>query len=313
MTLPATQTKAQLPAHLLNFAGFSLNKRFIGGLKLSGGHPSIGIKGSKWRLKENGAEELVNSLTLDVVIVDANDYVSKVFYASSYNPGDEIKAPDCFSDNGTGPSSQATSPQSSLCATCPKNAWGSKINPNGAKSKACSDYKKLAVVLADDVARNVFELRIPAASLKPYMELMVKLDNNGIPIPALVFQLSFDASADYPKIVFKPTGYIDAEQAEGVKKWMNSEEAKRAVGKEDIQVVGAIEKKPEPKINEDEMAFLAQEPAKKRGRPPAAKVAPVVEDQLVMDLPGVQPAAQATTIKPQPTNADLDNILAGIL
>ena len=104
MALPSIPQAPQLPAHLQKFGnlGMSLNETITGGMK-TGGHPSIGIKQAKWRLREGASEELVNSFTLDVIIVNANKHLSKVFYAGAYT-GEEVKAPDCFSDNGIGPS-----------------------------------------------------------------------------------------------------------------------------------------------------------------------------------------------------------------
>ena len=338
MALPSIPQAPNLPAHLARFGnlGLSLNESITGGMK-TGGQPSIGIKQAKWRLREGAAEELVNSFTLDVIIVNANKHLSKVFYAGAYT-GEEGKAPDCYSDNGQGPSAQAGSPQSQNCATCPHNVWGSKISPSGAKTKACSDYKKLAVVLADDPERNVYELRIPGASLKDLNTIMTKLINNRVPVPAVVFQLSFDSTVDYPKVLFKPTGYVDEEQATAVERWINSEEAKTAVGEGDVVPQAAIaapaaapapalppkpvaQPAPAPK-QEDPMAFMnapTQEQPKRRGRPaknpePSQGVAAApAGNQLNLDLPGGQAAAQATPINPQVTDESLDQLLAGIL
>ncbi|MDE2097895.1 MAG: hypothetical protein KGL39_11650 [Patescibacteria group bacterium] len=323
MSVPTTQA-VNLPAHIAKLAntGLSLNETITGGMK-SGGHPSIGIKASKWRLRENGAEELVESFTLDVIIVNANKYLSKVFYMGAYT-GEEGKAPDCFSDNGTAPSAQAEKPQATNCAACPHNAWGSKVSPSGAKIKACADYKKLAVVLADDPERNVYELRIPGASLKELNDIMTRLINNRVPIPAVIFRLSFDSKVDYPKVLFKPTGYVTEEQAVVIESWINSQEAKEAVGETDIPAVvtqtfakaPVIEKKPEP-VAEDPMAFLnsttpkTEEAPKRRGRPP--KTTQEEPEQMTMDMPGVTSAAKSTPIDPNSTDADLDKILAGIL
>ena len=340
MALPSIPQAPQLPAHLAKFGnlGMSLNESVVGGMSQGGGHPSIGIKQAKWRIREGANEELVNSFTLDVIIVNANKHLSKVFYAGAYT-GEEGKAPDCFSDNGIGPSAQSGQPQSSNCATCPHNVWGSKISPSGAKIKACSDYKKLAVVLADDPNRDVYELRIPGASLKDLNAIMTKLIKSQVPIPAIVFQLSFDATVDYPKVLFKPLGYVSPEQAEAIEAWVGSEEAKEAVGENDMVMpertqiaASAPQTRPVPQaapkpapapVKEDPMAFLntPAEPAKAtrgRGRPPKAsepvgKPAPAADPQLGLDLPGVQAAAQSTPINPQLTDEGLDNLLAGIL
>ncbi len=331
MSVPAT-TNTKLPAYLQDFGAMdlSLNEAFS---STSKSHATIGIKASKFRIRENGDEQLVNSFTLDVIIVNANKHKSKTYYAEAYT-GEDNKSPNCYSDNGIGPSSQASNPQSKTCAACPHNVWGSKITPAGKQSKACADYKKLAVVLADDPERNVYELRVPGASLDELNKVMVRLTGNNIPIPTVVFQLSFDAKVDYPKLVFKAMGYVSEDQAVGVRKWIGSEEAKNVVGANDVPVNvsvapahtsaisstnGTVPKveKVEP-AQQDPMAFIneaAPEEPKKRGRPTKSEktVVEPAEKQLDFDLPGGQPAAQATTINPDLTDPELDNLLSGIL
>lgn len=326
MANEVTNPAFQLPAHLLDFGSFSadLNSGITGGIKTGGGaHPRINIKGSKWRIEEDGVEELHNELTLDVIIVNANRNMSKVFYAGKYNPqATEFKAPDCYSDNGVGPSSQAESPQCNTCQLCPNNAWGSKVNELGNKTKACSDFKKIAVVLADDPERNVYELRIPSASLQDFNKIMTNVVNKKVPIPALIFQLSFDPNVDYPKVVFKPTKYVDEFQKQAVLDWIKSDEAKKAVGANDTPqaALAAPQAAPvvpaqvvKPVVNTVES--MAMEAPRRRGRP-ARSEAPTQEDptQLsILDIPGVQSAAQATPIKPAKTDVDLDALLAGVL
>lgn len=256
MSVPTTQN-INLPAYLQDFAGFGddLASSITGGLK-SGGHPRIGISQSRWRLQEGASEEVVNSLTLDVIVVHANKSVSKVYYAAAYNNKDETtkKAPDCYSDNGIGPSSKADLPQHSNCATCPHNAWGSKISANGSKTKACSDMKKIAVVLADDPSRNIYELQVPPASLQDLNKIMVKLINNKLPIPAMVFQLSFDPTVDYPKIIFKPTRYVTEQQGAAVRSWLGSREAIEAVGSDDVAFGGEVKAIAAPMVPTQVMA-----------------------------------------------------------
>jgi hypothetical protein len=325
------QTPSSLPAHLQRFSALSssLSSAITGGIKVGGGHPSIGIKGGKWRLKESGAEEVLNTLDVNVVIVDANPYVSKVFYAQKYNPkGEEIIAPDCFSDNGQGPSAQASKPQCTSCAACPKNAWGSKINELGNKTKACTDYKKLAIVLADDIERNVYELRIPPASLQDLNKIMTKLANNRVPIPAVCFNLSFDPNVEFPKLQFKPIGYISDAQAAQVEKWLGSQEAKDAVGMGDVVgIATSAPAAPAPVVTQpvqqkvdflDTVAPEPQETPKRRGR--AGVVAKTQEqpaefdpNQLSLDIPGVQAPAQAAPVNPTLTDSGLDALLEGIL
>lgn len=120
------------------------------------------------------------SQELEIVIVDANEHVSKVFYAGAYSPGSN-DAPTCWSDNGVGPSVSASTPQNSVCATCPHNAWGSAIsNVSQKQTKACSDSKKIAAIVVDDESGIAYQLRIPPASLKNFKAMIQVVTSSSI-------------------------------------------------------------------------------------------------------------------------------------
>ena len=106
---------------------------------------------------------------IDVVVIDANANSSKIFWGANsvYDPNN-VTAPVCYSDNGTGPSSNAQEPQSPTCAVCPWNERTSaQSKMTGKPMKACSDRKKLALVVPGDTAVNVYEMQVPPASLTP--------------------------------------------------------------------------------------------------------------------------------------------------
>lgn len=342
---PVANAALQLPAHLQQYLTNrpDLGTDITNGLG-SQGHAKIGIKQARWRIIENGVEEVLNTLALEVIIVGANRNKSKVFYLSKYNNKDDEakKAPDCWSDNGVGPSARCSSPQAQTCAACPHNVWGSRITDAGNQTKACADYKKLAVVLADDLGRNAFELRVPPASLKPMNEIITRLMNNKIPLWAVVFELTFDPSEDYPKINFKPVRYIDQTQTDIVQEWLADTEINAIVGSDDTPrpegtALPAAQPAPVPPTTQptqptqpayhQAQAHQAQAMpmgipvdtrpvTRRRGRPAKASDpvgAPPAPAQAQPDLPGPQAAAQVTPIQPATTDAHLDSILAGIL
>lgn len=235
----------KLPTHLAHLAANThlsgINAAAGAGIS-SGGWPRISIKGSRFRLQSpQGEEVVVPQLYLDVIILDANPQnLQKIFYKGAYDPSVEDKAPDCYSDNGVGPSIKSTNPQCGTCAVCPHNAWGSKILPSGKQGKACADVKKLAVFVADNTNGPVLELRVPSASLKNLGEYVGALTKHGIPASAVVTRLTFDTSADYPKIVFQPAmmsdgsmPYINADQADDVMSVIGTEEVDQCTGKND--------------------------------------------------------------------------------
>ena len=231
--------QTQLPAHLQFLAQTNIGAAAMGGITAGQSIHQISIKGSKWRIQDTqGNETIAPTHHLDVLIVDANPNLSKVFYAGAYNAADtEYKAPDCYSDNGVAPSARASKPQSASCATCPHNVWGSKVTAMGTQTRACSDSKKLAVVLADNPTGAVYLLKIPPATLKNMFTFVESLSNRGIPLPAIVVRLGFDTEADYPKITFTPTGWASEVQIKALQALIGTEEVKTVIGLNDKPAV----------------------------------------------------------------------------
>ena len=187
--------------------------------KLSSGisitYPILRIKGKVWAITRGGSEPHVlmrpdgdgprNSI--DVAIIAASQYVSKVWYESGYVEG-STDAPDCFSANGIIPDAASTKKQNNTCAGCPQNAWGSRITPAGKKAKACADSKRVAVSPLGDIRNEAFGgpmlLRIPAASLADFGNYGDGMDARGYKYFTIGTKMSFVASEAYPKLAFEP-------------------------------------------------------------------------------------------------------------
>jgi hypothetical protein len=183
-----------------------------GGLGSGGeSYPRLSIKGARFRIVEGDAETVLDSTFLDVVVVGANPRVSKTWYAKQWTPDSEPSAPDCFSLDGIGPDPQSTSPQNDLCASCPQNAWGSKITPQGKQIKACADKKRLAVVAADDPEGPVYLLEVTPAALAGLNQYQKELSHRGIPPEIVKTRVSFDTNASFPKLVFGLGGFLEAD------------------------------------------------------------------------------------------------------
>lgn len=185
---------------------------------VSAGFPVMSIKGAKWRVIESGEEHPVYmpgtrdlAPFVHVVLLRANSAISKVYYAGQYVEGSDEK-PTCYSNDGIRPASDVEDPQSDLCATCVKNAWGSKISPSGAKIKACADVRRVAVLPADDLTYSPMLLRVPGASLSDLAKYGRALKQRNIPYAAVVTKLSFDPDAAYPKIMFQYERVLTAEE-----------------------------------------------------------------------------------------------------
>ena len=331
------QSQAQLPAHLQALAGFQSVGKDLAAQATSAGHPRISIKASRFRLVDvQGDEVVVQTTYLDVIIVDANPYKTKTYYAAQYNPAEtDFKSPDCFSNDGAGPSANSTSPQCGSCAACPHNVWGSKITPSGAQTKACSDSQRLAVILADNPDGPVYELKVPAASISNIANYAKTLAQRGIPIPGIVTRVEFDTKSDFPKLTFTPKGWASPEQVASVTELMGSDEVNACTGRnEKVQTAQPVVAKPAapaptPKPVDPFDALMAaapatvamvadsQVPAKTRKPRAKAQAALAVGDVFtpgsLTNAPPIQSAAQAVPLNVPVTNSALDDLLSAAL
>jgi hypothetical protein len=203
------------------------------GSGISTSYPILRIKGKVWSITRGGNEPHVlmrqdgdgprNSI--EVVIVAASQYVSKVWYEQGYEEG-ATNAPDCFSPNGIVPDASSTKKQNNTCKGCPQDAWGSKITPAGKKAKACQDSKRIAVVPHGDLRNEAFGgpmlLRVPAASLSAIKAYDDQLKAYGHKFYTVGTRLSFDPGEAYPKLVLEPLGSLKDDQAIIVKELRES-------------------------------------------------------------------------------------------
>jgi len=222
----------EVPAHLAKRMGqpSALSESLKGGLTMGAAYPRISIKGSRFRLVEGGTETVLEATSLEVVTVGANPGISKAWYASAWNPDAEAKAPDCFTMDGIRPDPTSGQPQNDLCASCPQNAWGSKVTDAGTKIKACSDKKRLAVVAADDPTGPIYLLEVTAAALKGMAQYQRELAMRTI-IPETVRTIiSFDTDASYPKLKFGYGGFLTADIQAEVDKLLGSPQVMEIIG-----------------------------------------------------------------------------------
>lgn len=293
----------QVPAHLAARVGVpsALGAALTGGLSSGQSFPKISIKASRFRIKEGDTETVLDSTTLDAVIVGANPRLSKTWYAKQWTPDAEPSAPDCFSLDGIGPDPESTDPQNDLCASCPQNAWGSKVTPQGQQIKACSDKKRLAVVAADDAAGSVYLLEVTPAALKGLNQYQKELAVRGIPPEVVKTRIGFDTDASFPKLKFTFGGFLDEQTQQIVDGLFGSEQVKEITGETarqpqavpQISAPKPVAVKPAPAPAPVVAPPPPVEEAPKRGF--GAKTAPAA-------APAPKPAAKAAA-KPAPAPA----------
>jgi len=296
-------TNIQVPAHLADKVGkpSALGASLAGGMASADGdtYPRISIKGSRFRIVEGGNETVLDSTVLEAVIVGANPKLSKTWYAKEWTPDSEATAPDCFSLDGVSPHPDSESPQNDLCASCPQNAWGSKVTAQGQQVKACSDQKRLAIVAADDPDGSVYLLNVTPSALKGLNQYQKELSVRGIAPEIVRTKISFDTKASFPKLTFSFGGFNDEFTQNAVDKLFGTEQVKQITGEQAVPSVPksapAIEKQPEPVAPAPAPAPepVAEESAPVKGFGAKKAAEPVAEKPKVVEEPKAAPAVNS--------------------
>ncbi len=210
----------------------------------------LSIKAGRWRIKYKGTETPLMALnpstgrqepipTLDMVIVKANGFLNKQFYAGKYVEG-STAPPDCYSLDGKVPSAAVAHPVHSNCATCPKNQWGSLIGDNGVKQKACRDTKKLAVVPLSNIRNaelgGAMLFRVPPSSLKDLSSLADAMKARGYPYNSIAIRFGFDMDVSHPKPTFQGFRALTDEEADLVLEMYESDSVAAVLADNDIVV-----------------------------------------------------------------------------
>lgn len=251
----------------------------------SSGGKQISIKGGVWRMMVNGKEIAKNEdRSMNVVIVAAAPKVSRTFYLKQYSEGSEPVAPDCWSADGDVPDAKASMPQSKRCVDCEKNLAGS----GQGNSRACRFSQRIAVVLANDLHGDVFQLTLPAASVFgtgepgkwPLQTYAKMIGAKGVPVTAVVTEMRFDTDSATPKLTFKPIKVLDPADHKIVIEQGKSDSAIKAITMTVAEVDGAKQiAAPVPKPKAETIVEPIPEPipeptkrsAKKEEEPEAKK------------------------------------------
>ena len=205
-------TLKELPAHLQNVKLDDFTKAF----STSGGSTKrITLRGRVFRLVDGGKEIAKNTDPhMDVVVVNGSRTVQKAWYAGEYNP-DETSVPDCWSSDGERPDADVADPQSPRCKECPQAIKGSA----GAGRASCRYFMRLAVVLRNNVAGDIYQLILPQKSLfgqgdvdhMPFLQYAKYVAQSGYNLNMLATRLTFDTDSDFPKLVFSNAEFLDSD------------------------------------------------------------------------------------------------------
>lgn len=194
----------------------------------------ISIRGSKFRLMVNGKEvEKSNQDALDVVIVNASPHVHRMYFSKAYTPGEKMPPPTCWTSDSQKPDDAVVEKQADSCLACPQNIKGSGANG----TKACRFSRRIAVVRADDLNGDVYQMTLPSQSIfgtgpkerKPLHEYTDYVKANGENLMSVVSRVSFDEDSSSTKIGFKAIRVLTDDEWEICKAKSTSEEALRAI------------------------------------------------------------------------------------
>lgn len=249
----AFPSNGQLPAYLqkaksaVSFAAF-----------YSGVAPSfdvLSIKGKGFALIRNGERQVIPdpadpdepARALNLVLLNANPAVSRIYYEAEWEDGQSDK-PDCFSNDGVAPASDAQTAQSKTCAACPHAVWGTGGQGKGTK---CRINRRVAVAAAGDPGKAML-LRVPTASLKNLAEYAGWIEGRGVPMEAVITKVRFDPEEATPKLLFKSVGLLDEAGYKTSAGAALSSEVKQIIG----VAAGPTDAPAEPKVTvtEDEVA-----------------------------------------------------------
>lgn len=247
-------TNAQLPAHLQATQSAVENDALI----TTGGptFPMISLRGRQFRLKKEGAEKVLTGITeLKIVVLAAtpnSQLNAKTYYEGEYTTGSD-EAPDCSSADGVKPDGNATNPQATVCATCPKNAWGSATSKmTGKDSKACKDTKMLYFVAPDNVGGDIVALRVPTMSLRHLSKFARALSSRKVPVSACVTTINF-VDSEYPEVEFGFGGYLDESAYNAVTDRIASDEVVAILQGDTYASEAASEEVPAPPPHVDQV------------------------------------------------------------
>jgi hypothetical protein len=274
---------------------------------ISTGIPArIKLSGKQFALVDgNGDEKAVplkslvegedGQIYLPVIVLRAKKALSKQFFLTKYNPNEEAKAPDCWSNDAERPDPSIKTPQSDTCASCPHNAFGSgkDADGNATNGKACTDSKILAVAVPN---HGVFSLKIPPASLKNFGLFVKQLSANGIPIGNIKTYVGFSTDTSYPVLIFRFGGFMPESVLPGLMKLAQSPESNEII--EGMTVTASAPALPAAPA--EAPPALKEEPVKEA--PPKAEA---IQDDLGLGLgEAIPPAPKEELVKEAPAPAE---------
>ena len=282
----------------------------------------ISIRNNVFRLVVNGKEiDKSEARYIDVVVVNASPAVHRMYFEGEYKPGIKVSPPVCWTSDSIRPDVAVENPQAEQCVACPQNVKGSGANG----TKACRFSRRIAVVKAEDMSGDIFQVTLPAQSIfgngnaerRPLHEYTDYVRANNQNLSSVVSRMSFDMDSSSTKVGFKPIRVLNDEEYAVCTTQSTSDDAERAikltVSTNKEETTDAFSQPTTPRV----------EAPKKESKPVAAPVveeskpvaAPVVEDDIpepakrAADKP-VTEAKKAPEPLPETGEVSLDDLVS---
>lgn len=258
----------EVPSYILNpELAKQANEDVLFGIS-AGALPRIKLSGKQFTLVNSNGEETPvrpadmfqapnGNLYLLIIVLRVKREVQKSWYASKYNPNEEGRTPDCFSNDGVTPDPLAPSKQCETCANCQYNAYGSGKDQNGnpTNGKACSD-NKIAAVFVPKV--GVHKFKVPPASIKNLGAYVRELNKRGISIGNVKTLVGFDLKATFPVLTFEFGGFVPEPLLPQLAEMAQSSDAEEIANDRITPSAGSL---PAPKTQEAPKTYPAPAPA----------------------------------------------------
>lgn len=272
--------------------------------------PSLSYEGKVWTVSQNGEKTKLMKRTEDgdempmpvmrVVVLDYAKRRGRAYYEGAYDPA-KPGTPLCWSDDGVVPHAGVQEPPAKSCEKCPFAVKGSKVTEQGKAISACSQHRMLVVVPAGKLDGQPLRMKLAITSdydkNSPELEAQGwfafsnftdMLRTKGVQhTAALVTKMRFDPNTAYPKVMFSPDRWLEADEVAVVAPLTKSDEVKKLLSGT-YTPAGADGKLIANEDDEEDAApprvkpaqpFLDDEaPApKKKAAPAAKKPAPVID------------------------------------
>ena len=282
----------------------------------------ISIRNNVFRLVVNGKEiDKSEARHIDVVVVNASPAVHRMYFEGEYKPGMKVSPPACWTSDSIKPDVAVENPQATQCVSCPQNVKGSGANG----TKACRFSRRIAVVKADDMSGDIFQVTLPAQSIfgngnaerRPLHEYTDYVRANNQNLMSVVSRMSFDMDSSSTKVGFKPIRVLDDEEYAVCTTQSTSDDAERAikltVSTNKEETTDAFSQPTTPRVEAPKVESKpAAAPVVEESKPVAA---PVVEDDIpepvkrTADKP-VTEAKKAPEPLPETGEVSLDDLVS---